>query len=110
MVDEQQQKAVRLFLTDDERREACNVLLKLTGEDRVAVQLIINRLLEHGEPMPSEVIQQTVFEDLLDQYGDYSTKEFVREILADWAPTDYSEHISYMAYQAAEDDAEGEEE
>lgn len=97
-------KTLRLFLTDEQRGNALNAMLWLTGDKRRAVQPIIDRLLEYGAPEPDDAVKQAVFEDLLDVYGDMSAKEHVRADLDEWAPPDYQAHLDYMAEVAAEDD------
>lgn len=97
-------KTLRLFLTDEQRGNALSAMLWLTGDKRRAVQPLIDRLLEYGAPKPGDAVKQAVFEDLLDLYGDMSTKEHVRADLNEWAPPDYQAHLDYMAEVAAEDD------
>ncbi len=97
-------RTLRLFLTEEQRHDALNALLWMTGDRRRAVQPLIDRLLEYGAPPADDLVRQTVFEDLLDQYGDMSAKEHVREELDQWAPPDYQDHLNYMAEMAEEDD------
>lgn len=99
-------RTLRLFLTEEQRGDALNAMLWMTGDRRRAVQPLIDRLLEYGAPEPDDLGKQAVFEDLLDVYGDMSAKEHVRAELDQWAPPDYQEHLDYLANLEEDGDAE----
>lgn len=93
---DEQPKIVRLFLTEAQRLALIEALVQADWGKHPILQEAHDRLTDYGQPQPSDEVKQAVFEDLCDLYGDYSTREVVREVLDDWAPTDYQAHLSYM--------------